>query len=966
MFDWDGTAVPDRRADAKELRDHIEALCEQGMFIGVVTGTHVDNVDGQLRARPNGPGRLFLAVNRGSELFEVGTTGPRLVGRRMANRDEEAALDRAAALTVARLAAIGLHAEVVSQRLNRRKIDLIPLPEWSDPPKAHIDRLIEAVEERLAAVGLGGLPAVVEIAETAAREAGLEEPRVTSDAKHVEVGLTDKSDAARALFARMWQEGIGPELVLIAGDELGEVGGLPGSDSLMLVPETRGAICVSVGVEPAGVPPHVLHLCGGPSRFATLLADQRERRNRHEVPEVSLRSGWSLSFRGLDHERERAVEALLTIADGCTGTAGAPLLSHPAATPRVVVAGAYGGEGPDTDLLDVPFWERIPGTSDDAATWRGLDLHTGTLAEQVGDRATLRALRFASFARPGTQVMRAAGDATTTATHALERAGGHGTDIERPPGGPETSYASADDSGVAVAAVQSRGPRRVIDRIAVYAAGEPQDAIVEAAAEQLQHACGAGFDTLLLEHRRAWARRWARADVRIDGDDDLQLATRVALYHLMASVADIGAAAVGPRGLSGHGYRGHVLWDADVFVLPFLAATHPASARAMLQYRVDRLTAALDNAHTQGCRGARYPWESAATGHDVTPRVGTNRAGQHVEIGTGVREVHIVADVAWAASCYLDWTGDAAFAAGQGHRLFVETARYWASRVSRDRAGKVHVNGVIGPDEYHDPVDDNMFTNVMARWNLRRAVASVRAHGGIGAGEAQQWLELAAALVDGYDPSTGIYTQFAGFDQLEPLLIAEMAPRRPIAADLLLGDERVRHAQVIKQADVLMAHHLVPDECARASLVPNLEHYEPRTAHGSSLSPGVHASLFARAHHPHEARQWLRVAAAVDLDDITNTTAEGVHLATMGSVWQALAYGFAGLRPAADALGIDPCLPDEWKAIELRLQYRGVPLHVAISHEETTVDAERPVAIRFGAERTARVCGPDRITAHNA
>ncbi|MDZ4828222.1 MAG: hypothetical protein SGJ13_17425, partial [Actinomycetota bacterium] len=240
MFDWDGTAVPDRRADAKTVRSVIEALCENAVHVTIVTGTHVGNVDDQLGARPRGPGRLLLAVNRGSEVYEVDGEGPRLLHRREATAAENEALDRSAALTIERLAARGLTTALVSQRLNRRKIDVIPLPEWADPPKARIDELLQATEARLAAAGLAGLPEVVAIAHAAAREAGIVDPRVTSDAKHVEIGLTDKSDAARDLLARLWDEGIGPALVLVGGDEFGTLGGIPGSDSLMLVPEAQG------------------------------------------------------------------------------------------------------------------------------------------------------------------------------------------------------------------------------------------------------------------------------------------------------------------------------------------------------------------------------------------------------------------------------------------------------------------------------------------------------------------------------------------------------------------------------------------------------------------------------------------------------------------------------------------------------------------------------------------------------
>jgi trehalose/maltose hydrolase-like predicted phosphorylase len=210
---------------------------------------------------------------------------------------------------------------------------------------------------------------------------------------------------------------------------------------------------------------------------------------------------------------------------------------------------------------------------------------------------------------------------------------------------------------------------------------------------------------------------------------------------------------------------------------------------------------------------------------------------------------------------------------------------------------------------------------------------------------------LADSLVDGYDAETGIYEQFAGFFDLEPLRIADLAPQRPISADLLLGPERVDGAQVVKQADVLMLHHLVPDEVATGSLTPNIQFYEPRTAHGSSLSPAIHAALFARAGLLPEAVTALRLAARIDLDDLTGTTAGGLHLATMGGVWQALAFGFAGVRPRGDVLEVDPRLPDEWSALELRLSFRGSPIRLRIEHDGVTADADPLVPIDIRGHR---------------
>jgi len=950
VFDWDGTAVPDRKADASVLRGVIEALCGLGMDAFVVTGTHVGNVDGQLAARPRGPGRLYLCVNRGSEVFRAGATGIELVERRLASVEEEAMLDAAAQATVEELATRGLAAKIVSQRLNRRKIDLIPEPEWLDPPKARIAELVMAVEGRLRAAGLAGIAEAVELGIAAAQASGLKTPRVMSDAKHVEIGLTDKADAARWVFGNLWRRGVSPRLVLVAGDEFGPLGGLPGSDSLLLVPESVGSVALTVGAEPTGAPPGVLHVRGGPAAFLAVLDDQLARRRAGAVPEVGREAGWTITIDGVDPELERVHETLLTIADGRIGANGASPWAHPSATPRVLASGLYDGEGPQTELLALPVWQVLAADLPARARLeRALDLRTGVLRQTLsapdGDAATLS---FSSLARPGTFVLRGAGPVNLVAGgNPLLSVDGARTEAGRADAATFVR-ASASKGGIAAAAVEEASAGR-LDRLGCYVADPERLPDPELAVAALTDVRRHGFEALLAEHRAAWAGRWEAADVVVDGDDDLQLAIRFALFHLIGSTATEGEAAVGARGLTGPGYRGHVFWDTDVFVLPFLAATHPPAARAILEYRIRRLPAALGAARSLGLAGARFPWESARDGIDVTPASARDPTGKVVRIRTGESEEHIVADVAWAASTYVDWTGDTAFAAGPGLQLLVETARYWASRARFDRDGRAHIYGVIGPDEYHEPVDDNAFTNVMARWNLRKAAEwAAEFDGSVAEGEQALWLDTAAALVDGLDSSTGIYEEFAGFHELEPLVIAELSPRRPIAADLLLGHDRVAAAQVVKQADVLMLHHLVPDEVRPESLVANLDFYEPRTAHGSSLSPAVHASLLARAGRLGRALQLLRIAAAIDLEDLTGTTAGGLHLATMGGVWQALAFGFAGLRPRGETLVVDPRLPEGWDQLTLRVSFRGARAQILIRHDGVAVEGDAELRWEVG------------------
>jgi hypothetical protein len=826
VFDWDGAAELDQRAEMRALGASIESACALGIDVAVISSTDVDNVDGQLHARPAGPGQLHLCLNNWSEMFVVDENGVRLLERRPTFREEDAAAHGA--------------------------------------------------------------------------------------------GLTDKSDSARWVLERLARDGIGPHEVLMAGR----------------VPEAADSAAVSVGLE----------------GFAALLEDHIRRRRRGELPRPDANPEWIVTVEGFDRMRERVHEAQLTLADGCIGTGAAPLVGDTITSPRVLAAGVYDDEGAQSHLLSCPVWSRLDGEGEPPQPLsRVLDLRTSLLFEAAGDR--VRGVRFSCLARPGTAVLRAELRGGT-------RRSGPPPLLLPPPrkrvrsgnaGGRRWMSVAGTSGGVVAAASETaRGvePRR-LERIAAYASDpsrlpEPAEAVARLGVAQ-----EAGFERLLREQRSAWGRRWSAADVSIEGDPERQRDIRFALFHLMASVGESGETALGARGVSGPGYRGHVFWDTDVFVLPFLAATRPEAARTLLEYRVRRLPAARAAARAVGRAGACFPWESARTGREVTPSQAHLRSGEVIPIRTGDLEEHIVADVAWGAACYVDWTGDEDFLRGPGRDLFVETARYWASRIRVDGRGRGHIDSVIGPDEYHEAVDDNAFTNVMARWNLRRA-ATVP---GIENEERESWLRIADSLVDGYDERTGLYEQFAGFFGLEPLVIEEVAPRRPVSAELLLGRERLRGAQVLKQADVLMLHHLVPDEVAPNSLLPNLEFYEPRTAHGSSLSPGVHASLFARAGMLERAVDALRLTSRIDLDDLTETTASGLHLAAMGSVWQALAFGFAGLRPGQDSLCVDPRLPEAWGSLELRVRFRGIPLTVRIEPEASVLAAEAPLRLLVGARR---------------
>ncbi|MEU7143925.1 glycosyl hydrolase family 65 protein [Nocardia sp. NPDC046473] len=656
-------------------------------------------------------------------------------------------------------------------------------------------------------------------------------------------------------------------------------------------------------------------------------------------------TSWVIREKSGNTLRRRISEALFTVGDGGIGTRGSVEEADEDAAPAVLVAGVYTGVGPEQHLLDCPRWTGLAIDPTVAADERVLDLRAGVLyrRESTGD---FQSLRFACADRSGVFVLRA-----TAASGRVEPGEPlrTGADATRPSGGPHAERQSlrtafADGGAVVATAAQwtvDGEAQRQLDRIAVYTVERPGDHADQRAARILADASAQGVDRLLDAHKAAWSDRWSAVGIDLPDDPEVELAVRFALFQLWCNANTHGESAVGARGVSGPGYRGHVFWDSDVFVLPAMVSIDPDAAAAMVAYRMNRLPAARNRARAGNARGARFPWESAADGTDVTPTSGY-LGGVPVPILTGPLEEHITADVAWAADYYAEWTGQPEFVATTARDLLTDTAAYWAYRCRLDPAGRAHLDRVIGPDEYHEVVDDNAFTNVMARWNLRRA-ALLEPRDATEASAFSAWQRLADRIVDQRQPD-GRYEQFTGYFDLESLVAADVATP-PVAADVLLGQARVAGSQLIKQPDVLMLHHLVPDEVAPGSLIPNLDYYAPRTTHGSSLSPAIMATLLARAGRPDDALEMLRTALRLDLDDRTGTTASGLHMATLGGVWQAMLAGFAGVRVRAGVLRVRPVLPAGWHRLGLAFRCLGSRVRLDISVDGVQIRSDGTIVV---------------------
>jgi trehalose/maltose hydrolase-like predicted phosphorylase len=476
--------------------------------------------------------------------------------------------------------------------------------------------------------------------------------------------------------------------------------------------------------------------------------------------------------------------------------------------------------------------------------------------------------------------------------------------------------------------------------------GDREQDQADVALAALNRARGVGWRGCLAAHSLAWGQRWDLSDIEVDGNEEAQKALRFAIYHLNgAANPDNERVSIGARALTGEAYLGHVFWDTEIFLLPFYIFTWPAAARAMLMYRYHTLGAARAKASDMGYRGALYAWESAADGEETTPPYVIGRNGQEIIVKNGEMEQHISADVAFAVWQYWEATGDDSFMLDAGAEIILETGRFWASR-AEPRADGYHIPHVIGPDEYHEDVDDNAYTNGLAQWNIDRAIQiggllearyperwwALRESLNVTESEVAEWGRVARGLVTGIDPNSGLIEQFAGFFDLDPFFVAG-TPARSAPIDVMLGPERTRRSQVIKQADVVMLLHLLWDRFSPQVREANFRYYEARCGHGSSLSTVIHAAVAARLGDTNLAERYFEQSAAIDIEDAMGNSSLGVHIATLGGMWQVAVLGFAGMSMRDDGLSFEPRLPDSWPGLRFPVQWRGRLVRVAIQNQ---------------------------------
>lgn len=522
-----------------------------------------------------------------------------------------------------------------------------------------------------------------------------------------------------------------------------------------------------------------------------------------------------------------------------------------------------------------------------------------------------------------------------------------------------------------------RGQAIRIDKlVSIYTSRDrPAHALRSACMTGLNAHASGGFDLAYSKNHTAWAAKWAACDCVIEDDAEANKAVRFNIYHLLITAnPNDPRANIGAKSLSGEGYRGHVFWDTEIFMLPFYIYTQPDTAKALLLYRYNTLSGARANAESNGFAGAQYSWESADTGVETTPKWTAD--GAH-RIWTGEEEIHVSADVAYGVVTYVASTGDMQFLLDYGAEILFETSRFWVSRLEKsDKTDRYDLTNVIGPDEFHEHVANNAFTNRLAQWHL---VQAARVHDdlaarfpdalrqiarriALAADEAAGWGRIAAQIYIPFDESRGLIEQFEGYFQLKDVPVTEWdengMPCYPAGYDHFNAGSTT----LLKQPDVVMLIYVLPDEFSADVKRANYEYYEQRTLHKSSLSPAIHSIMGIEIGDPARALQYFRRSAFVDLSNNQGNTQDGMHAASAGGTWQSLICGFGGFRVIHGQMTFQPWLPQTWTSLRFRLQWHGRAVDVWIGH----AGAAFTLIGRSGETETISVFGKPLTLVENA
>ncbi|MCR5736359.1 MAG: glycoside hydrolase family 65 protein [Eubacterium sp.] len=500
---------------------------------------------------------------------------------------------------------------------------------------------------------------------------------------------------------------------------------------------------------------------------------------------------------------------------------------------------------------------------------------------------------------------------------------------------------------------------------AVYTSKDTKDCY-KAAKEAVSRALNQGYEAMLSEQKESWEKLWEDAEVLIDGDDRSMEALNYSEYHLM-SIAPRHAESmsIAARGLSGQTYKGAVFWDTEMFMLDFFLMTNPAVAKTLMRYRIDTLDGAKKKAKEYGYQGAFYAWESQEGGFDACSDYNVTDVFTKRPMRTFFRDkqVHISAAVVYGICRYVDFTKDDSILIEGGAETIIECGKFYYDLLQQKVGSeKYEIHDVIGPDEYHERVNNNGYTNRMAKFTFQAAVELIKK----AKSEPERFLknmdqaemeQLEKAFQDAYEKiyipmpnEQRIIPQFDGYFDLEDTTVEEVRSRLLSPKEYWGGAYGVAsHTQIIKQADVVTWLSLFPQDVTENTLLANWKYYEPRTEHGSSLSACMYAMLACRCNMPEKAFPLFLKSASADLQGGGKEWAGlvyigGTHPAAAGGAYMVALRGFAGLRFENHQVTVKPNLPAHWKGMKFRVCYENEKYEIEISQEQVSVQKIRSLS----------------------
>lgn len=522
----------------------------------------------------------------------------------------------------------------------------------------------------------------------------------------------------------------------------------------------------------------------------------------------------------------------------------------------------------------------------------------------------------------------------------------------------------ADDFGHKFTAEISPDRPFVVEKFAHYrmCSERPTEDDRKAVETDLDRCVEIGFNGLAEEQSAILANLWHQSDIEIGTTPDTQRAVRWTLFQIFQAATQLENASIPAKGLTGQAYDGHYFWDTEIYLLPFLARVLPDKAREILLHRYRMLDSARHRAAELSQRGALFPWRTI-TGEEAS-----------AYFLAGTAQYHINADVTYAIRTYIEATGDEAFLWDYGVEIAVETARLFAD-LGFYRNNRFHIHGVTGPDEYTALVDDNAYTNAMARMNMRYAAElatrMAEEHPGrwaelvqrleLADDEITRWRLAADAIYIPHDPNLGITPQDDDFLQKEPW---DFAGTPPTKYPLLLHFHPlvIYRFQVLKQADVVLADFLLGDEFSPELKRANFDYYDPLTTGDSSLSACVQSIMAAEIGYPEKAMQHFMHGLFMDLADLAGNTTDGVHMASAGGVWLALVHGFLGLGRHSDRIRFNPRLPADWSHLVVNLPHCGRHLRITLRRDTMTFDLSgEPLTVEVEDRDIKLQPGPNEI-----